>query len=163
MRKKTSDKNTIITNKSAFHDYFLEERFAAGIALQGWEVKALRAGRVQLKESHVLIKNGEIFLFGALITPLSAASSHVFADPQRTRKLLLHKNEIARLIGRTERDGYTIAPVNLYWQGGCVKVGIAIARGKKTFDKRQVKKDRDWQRQKSRVMKTHNRRGQHES
>lgn len=157
MRKKTSDKNNIITNKKAFHDYFLEEHFSAGIALEGWEVKALRAGRVQLKESHVLIKKGEVFLFGALITPLPAASSHVFPDPQRTRKLLLHKNEIARLIGRTERDGYTIAPLNLHWQRGCVKLAIAVARGKKAFDKRQVKKDRDWQRQKSRVMKTHNR------
>ncbi len=156
MRKKNSHDNNIISNRKAFYEYFIEEHFTAGIVLEGWEVKALRAGRVQLKESHVLIKKGELFLFGALITPLPAASSHVFPDPQRTRKLLLHKKEIAKLIGATERDGYTITPLQLFWKHGYVKVDIAIARGKKTFDKRQVKKDRDWQRQKSRVMKSHN-------
>ncbi len=156
MKKKPSHDNNIATNKKAFHDYFLEEHFEAGIALEGWEVKAVRAGRIQIKESHILVKNGEIFLFGALINPLPSASTHVFPDPQRTRKLLLHKQEIAKLIGAAERDGYTLAPVNLYWKNGYIKVDLAIAKGKKEFDKRQVKKERDWQRQKARVMKAHN-------
>lgn len=153
-KKKTSD-NNIITNKKAFHDYFLEEHFEAGIALEGWEVKALRAGRVQIKESHILIKNGEVFLFAAFINPLPSASTHVFPDPQRTRKLLLHKHQIAKLIGAAQRDGYTLAPINLYWKNGFVKVDVAIAKGKKEFDKRQVNKERDWQREKARVMKNH--------
>lgn len=156
MSKNKPKDNSIITNKKAFHDYFLEEHFEAGIALQGWEVKSLRAGRVQIKESHILVKNGEIFLFGALITPLPSASTHVFPDPQRTRKLLLHKHQIAKLIGAAERDGYTPAPVSLYWKNGFVKIDLAIAKGKKEFDKRQVKKDRDWERQKARIMKAHN-------
>ena len=155
-KKKPAHDNNIITNKKAFHDYFLEEHFEAGISLEGWEVKALRAGRIQVKESHILVKDGEVFLFGAYITPLPSASTHVFPDPSRTRKLLLHRHEISKLIGAVERDGYTIAPVNLYWKNGYVKVNIAIAKGKKEFDKRAVKKDRDWQRQKARVMKAHN-------
>lgn len=155
MKKKKTQDNNIITNKKAFHDYFLEEHFEAGIALEGWEVKALRAGRIQIKESHILIKNGEIFLFAALINPLSSASTHVFPDPQRTRKLLLHKHQIAKLIGAVQRDGYTLMPIHLYWKNGFVKVDIAIAKGKKEFDKRQVTKERDWQREKARVMKHH--------
>lgn len=156
MSKKTTNDNTIAKNKKALHDYFIEEHFEAGIALQGWEVKALRAGRVQLRDAHVLIRKGEVFLFGSLITPLLSASTHVIPDAQRTRKLLLHKHQIAKLIGASERDGYTLIPLNLYWKGGFAKADIAIARGKKDFDKRQVKKDRDWQRQKARVMKAHN-------
>lgn len=155
-KKKQTPDNNIITNRKAFHDYFLEEHFEAGISLQGWEVKALRAKRIQIKESHVLVKDGEIFLFGAYINPLPAASTHVIADPSRTRKLLLHRHEISKLIGAVERDGYTLAPVNLYWKNGRVKLNIAIAKGKKAFDKRAVKKDRDWQRQKARVLKKHN-------
>ena len=121
----------------------------------GWEVKALRAGRVQIKESHILVKDREIYLFGAYITPLPAASTHVIADPSRTRKLLLHGREIAKLIGAAQRDGYTLVPVNLYWKNGYVKVNLAIAKGKKAFDKRASEKDRDWSRQKERLMKIH--------
>lgn len=155
MSKKKQFENNIITNKKAFHDFFLEEHFEAGIALEGWEVKSLRAGKVQLKESYVLLKNGEVYLFGAYITPLSSASTHVFADPARTRKLLLHKHEIAKLIGAVEREGYTLAPINLYWKNGRVKLNLAIAKGKKAYDKRATEKDRDWQKQKSRMMKAH--------
>ena len=154
-KKPAHDKN-IITNKKAFHDYFLEEHFEAGISLEGWEVKALRAGRIQVKESHILVKNGEVFLFGAYINPLPSASTHVFPDPSRTRKLLLHRHEISKLIGASERDGYTLIPINLYWKNGYAKVNLAIAKGKKEYDKRATKKDRDWQRNKARVMKTHN-------
>lgn len=156
MSKKSKETdNNIITNREAFHDYFLEEHFEAGISLMGWEVKALRAGRVQIKESHILVKDREIYLFGAYITPLPAASTHVIADPSRTRKLLLHGREIAKLIGAAQRDGYTLVPVNLYWKNGYVKVNLAIAKGKKAFDKRASEKDRDWSRQKERLMKIH--------
>lgn len=155
-KKKKAPDNQIINNKKAFHDYFLEEHFEAGIALEGWEVKSLRAGRVQIKESHILVKNQEIFLFGALITPLPSASTHVFPDPQRTRKLLLHRHQIYKLMGAVERDGYTIMPISLYWKNGFVKVDIALARGKKSFDKRQSKRDHDWNLQKSRIMKNKN-------
>ena len=156
MSKKSKETdNNIITNRKAFYDYFLEEHFEAGISLMGWEVKALRAGRVQIKESHILVKDREIYLFGAYITPLPAASTHVIADPSRTRKLLLHGREIAKLIGAAQRDGYTLVPVNLYWKNGYVKVNLAIAKGKKAFDKRASEKDRDWSRQKERLMKIH--------
>ena len=156
MSKKSKETdNNIITNRKAFHDYFLEEHFEAGISLMGWEVKALRAGRVQIKESHILVKDREIYLFGAYITPLPAASTHVIADPSRTRKLLLHGREIAKLIGAAQRDGYTLVPVNLYCNNGSVKVNLAIAKGKKAFDKRASEKDRDWSRQKERLMKIH--------
>ena len=156
MSKKSKETdNNIITNRKDFHDYFLEEHFEAGISLMGWEVKALRAGRVQIKESHILVKDREIYLFGAYITPLPAASTHVIADPSRTRKLLLHGREIAKLIGAAQRDGYTLVPVNLYWKNGYVKVNLAIAKGKKAFDKRASEKDRDWSRQKERLMKIH--------
>ena len=149
MSKKSKETdNNIITNRKAFHDYFLEEHFEAGISLMGWEVKALRAGRVHVKDR-------EIYLFGAYITPLPAASTHVIADPSRTRKLLLHGREIAKLIGAAQRDGYTLVPVNLYWKNGYVKVNLAIAKGKKAFDKRASEKDRDWSRQKERLMKIH--------
>ncbi|WP_072282077.1 SsrA-binding protein SmpB [Rappaport israeli] len=155
-KKKPAHDNNIITNRKAFHDYFLEDHYEAGIALEGWEVKALRAGRVQIKESYILIKDGELFLFGAYITPLASASTHIIADPARTRKLLLHRYEINRLIGAVEREGYTLAPINLYWKNGRVKINLAVAKGKKSYDKRASKKERDWQRQKSRVMKQHN-------
>jgi len=145
--------STIAVNKRARFEYQLDERIEAGIALEGWEVKALRAGKIQFGESYVLLKNGEAFLFGCLISPLTSASSHVKADPMRTRRLLLHRRELDRLIGLVERKGQTIVPTAMYWSKGNVKVEIAIARGKQTHDKRRAEKDRDWQRQKSRLMK----------
>jgi SsrA-binding protein len=145
---------TIALNKKARHDYFIEERFEAGIALEGWEVKSLRAGRVQIQDSYVLIKDNEAFLFGALITPLPTASTHIQPDPQRTRKLLLHRRELNRLIGAVERRGYTVVPTALYWKQGKVKVEVGLAKGKQTHDKRAAEKERDWQRQKQRILKT---------
>lgn len=145
--------STIALNKRARFEYHLEERLEAGIALTGWEVKALRAGRVQFGESYVLLRGGEAFLFGCLITPLTSASSHVDADPMRTRRLLLHKQELARLIGMVERKGFTLIPTAMYWSRGKVKVEIALAKGKQKHDKRKTEKDRDWARQKSRIMK----------
>jgi SsrA-binding protein len=144
---------TIALNKKARHDYVLEDRFEAGIALEGWEVKSLRAGRVQIKESYVIIRHGEIFLLGAHITPLSSASTHVQADPTRTRKLLLHRTEIAKLIGAVERRGYTLVPLALYWKRGRAKLEIALAKGKKAHDKRAAIKERDWQREQQRLLK----------
>ncbi|HRQ63811.1 MAG TPA: SsrA-binding protein SmpB [Xanthomonadaceae bacterium] len=161
-KKKKSDKDsgsTIALNKRARFEYSLEDRFEAGVALEGWEVKALRAGRIAFSESYALIKNGEIFLFGAQITPLISASTHVRPDDRRTRKLLLHKREIARLIGAVERDGYTVIPTAMYWKNNRVKVELALARGKKLHDKRATEKERDWQRDKQRVMRQHNRAG----
>ncbi|ABQ13544.1 SsrA-binding protein SmpB [Dichelobacter nodosus] len=157
MSKKNTADNHIVTNKKVFHDYFLEEHFEAGIALEGWEVKAVRAGRIQIKESYILVKDQQVYLFGALIHPLASASSHIFPEAQRTRKLLLHRYQIAKLIGASERDGYTLMPVSLYWKNGFVKVDVAIAKGKKEFDKRQVKKDQDWKKTQSRIMKAHKR------
>src|SRR5579862_2273223 len=148
---------SIVENRRALHDYFIEERFEAGIALEGWEVKSLRAGRVQLDQSYILLKNGEAWLFGASITPLLTASTHIHPDPQRTRKLLLHQSEINKLIGSVERKGYTLIPLKLYWKNNRVKLNIALAKGKKTHDKRATEKDRDWQRQKQRAMKSFNR------
>ena len=145
--------STIALNKKARHDFFIEERFEAGLALEGWEVKSLRAGRVQIKESYVTVKNGEAFLFGAHITPLPAASTHVTPDPTRTRKLLLHRRELDNLIGLTERKGYTLVPLALYWKRGMAKVEIGLAKGKKMHDKRATEKERDWQREKERVLK----------
>jgi SsrA-binding protein len=147
--------NTIVVNKKARHDFFIEERFEAGIALEGWEVKSLRAGRVQLRDSYVLLKDGEAYLFGALITPLPTASTHVHPDPQRTRKLLLHRKELGKLIGAVERKGYALIATALYWKHGKVKVEVCLARGKQTHDKRQTEKERDWQRQKQRILKSH--------
>lgn len=144
---------TIALNKRARFEYHLDERFEAGIELRGWEVKALRAGRVQFGDSYVLLKNGEAFLFGCLVTPLSAASSHVNADPTRTRRLLMHRREIDHLIGMVERKGQTVIPTAMYWKQGRVKVEIAVARGKKLHDKRKTEKDRDWERQKARLMR----------
>ena len=148
---------SIVDNRKAFHDYFIEERYEAGVVLEGWEVKAIRAGRANITEAYAVVRNGELFLFGAQITPLIQASTHVVADDRRTRKLLLHKREIDVLIGKVERDGYTIVPTSLYWKGNKVKAGISLAKGKQTHDKREASKDRDWARDKQRVMRRHNR------
>ncbi|HEY3488293.1 MAG TPA: SsrA-binding protein SmpB [Gammaproteobacteria bacterium] len=145
----------IALNRQARHEYFIEEALEAGLSLQGWEVKSLRDGHVQLKESYVLLKNAEAWLFGAHITPLSTASTHIHADPVRTRKLLMHRQELNRLIGAVERKGYTLIPLSLYWNKGKVKLEVGLAKGKKAHDKRAVEKDRDWQRQKQRMLKQH--------
>ena len=144
---------SIVQNKKAFHDYFIEERYEAGIVLEGWEVKAIRAGRTQLKEAYVIIKNGELFLIGAHISPLATASTHVHPDPTRTRKLLLHGNEIARLIGMVERAGYTLMPLDMHYTRGRIKLEIGLAKGKKQHDKREAEKERDWQREKQRLLR----------
>ncbi|MGH8614668.1 MAG: SsrA-binding protein SmpB [Gammaproteobacteria bacterium] len=145
--------STVAVNKKAKHDYFIEERMEAGMQLEGWEVKSLRAGRVQLRDSYVLLKSGEAWLFGALITPLPTASSHIQPDPTRSRKLLLHGDEIAKLIGATERKGYTAIATALYWKRGRAKLEVGLAKGKKAYDKRAVEKERDWQREKQRLLK----------
>jgi SsrA-binding protein len=152
-KKPKSPSSTIALNKKARHDYHIEERFEAGMALEGWEVKSMRAGRVQLKESHVSIHNGELYLLGAHISPLASASTHVQADPTRRRKLLMHRSEISKLIGAVERRGYTLVPLALYWKRGRAKLEIALARGKKAHDKRASIKERDWKREQARVLK----------
>ncbi len=144
---------SIVQNKKAFHDYFIEDRFEAGIALQGWEVKAIRAGRAQIKEAYVIIQGGEIFLIGAHISPLPSASTHLTPDPTRTRKLLLHAQEIERLIGSVERAGYALVPLDLHYKQGRVKLTIGLARGKKQHDKRATEKDKDWRRQQQRLLR----------
>jgi SsrA-binding protein len=144
---------TIARNKKAGHEYFIEDRYEAGISLEGWEVKSLRAGRVNISEAYVTIKDGEAFLFGALITPLASASTHVSPDPTRTRKLLLHREELNKLIGLTERKGYTLVPTAMYWKRGRAKLEIGLAKGKKLHDKRADTKERDWQREKERLFK----------
>ncbi|MGC1549441.1 MAG: SsrA-binding protein SmpB [Rhodanobacter sp.] len=148
---------TIALNKRARHEYHIDQRYEAGIALQGWELKALRAGRINFTESYAIVRNGEIFLFGASIPPLISASTHVIAEDRRTRKLLLHKHEIDHLIGAIERKGYTLVPTAMYWKGNKVKVEIGVARGKQEHDKRNTEKERDWQREKQRTMNSHNR------
>lgn len=148
---------SIVENKKAFHDYFIEERYEAGVVLQGWEVKAIRAGRVQLKEAYVIVRNGEVFLFGAHISALATASTHVHPEATRTRKLLLNAEEIKRLIGKVERAGYTLVPINLHFVKGRIKCEIGLAKGKKQHDKRATEKDRDWQREQQSIMKTHRR------
>ena len=153
-KAKSNRSSTIAQNKKARHDYHLEEHFEAGLALQGWEVKSLRAGNAQLRDSYVLLKDGEAFLFGATITPLPSASTHVNPEPQRTRKLLLHRREIDHLRGAVERKGLTAIALALYWKTGKAKVDIALARGKKQHDKRAAEKDRDWQREKARILKS---------
>jgi SsrA-binding protein len=144
---------SIAQNKKALHDYFIEERFEAGLALEGWEVKAIRAGRAHLKEGYVVIRGAELFLIGAHITPLPEASTHIKPDPVRTRKLLLHAAEIARLIGKVERAGYTLVPLDLHYKGGRVKCEIGLAKGKKQYDKREVEREREWQRERQRIIK----------
>ncbi len=144
---------SIITNKKAFHDYFIEEKFEAGICLQGWEVKAIRAGRANIKEAYVVVRDGEIFIFGMHITPLASASTHIHPDPVRTRKLLLHARQISKLIGLVERAGYTLMPLDLHYLRGRIKVEIGLAKGKKQHDKRDAEKTRDWEREKARLMR----------
>jgi SsrA-binding protein len=144
---------SIVDNKKAFHDYFIEDRHEAGLVLEGWEVKAIRAGRAQLKEAYVIVKQGEVFLIGAHITPLLSASTHVHPDPVRTRKLLLHAEEINKLIGKVERAGYTLVPLDLHYSKGRVKLSIGLAKGKKQHDKRDAEKERDWVREKARLMR----------
>ncbi len=156
MAKKTAKKpagNMIAVNRRARHDYFIEDTFEAGLALEGWEVKALRAGNAQLTEAYVHVKNGEAWLIGAHFSPLRTASTHVKADPTRTRKLLLHRQELDRLVGNVERKGYTLVPLDLHWTRGRAKLAIGLGKGKKQHDKRADKKDRDWQRQKERMLK----------
>lgn len=145
--------NLITDNRKARHNYQIEETMEAGITLAGWEVKSLRAGKAQLAESHVIIKNGEAFLLNAHIAPLITASTHIQVVPDRSRKLLLNKRELDKLIGAIERKGYTIVPLNLHWKNNRVKVDIALAKGKKLYDKRQTEKRRDWDRQKQKLMK----------
>jgi SsrA-binding protein len=144
---------SIVENKKAFHDYFVEERFEAGIALEGWEVKAIRAGRAQLKEAYVIVSNGEVFLIGAHVSPLPTASTHVQPDPTRTRKLLLNAGEINKLIGAVERAGYTLVPINLHYARRRIKLEIGLAKGKKQHDKRAAERDRDWKREQQRLMR----------
>jgi len=149
----TASKMSIIDNRKAFHDYFIEERYEAGLALEGWEVKAIRAGRAQIKEAYVLVRNAEIFVIGMHISPLLAASTHVKPDPVRTRKLLLNAREIDTLIGKVERAGFTLVPLDLHYTKGRVKMEVGLAKGKKQFDKRETEKQRDWDREKQRLMR----------
>ena len=151
-KKKTAD-NVIAVNRRALHDYFIEERFEAGLSLQGWEVKSLRSGKANISEAYVTPKNGEMLLLGATITPLKHSCAFVVSDPQRTRRLLLNKSEINKLIGHAQRSGYTIIPLKMYWKGSWAKLEIAIARGKQEHDKRDSIKTKEWQRTKERIMK----------
>jgi SsrA-binding protein len=158
-KQKAKDKKgggTIALNKRARHEYHIDERYEAGVALQGWEVKSLRAGRTNLTDAYAIVRNGEIHLFGASIVPLISASTHVVADDRRTRKLLLHREEIDKLIGAVERKGYTLVPLAMYWKGNKVKIELGLARGKQDHDKRNALKDKDWQRDKQRAMRAHN-------
>lgn len=153
MKNTQKANTTIAVNRKAQHEFFIEDRFEAGLVLQGWEVKSLRAGRVQLDQGYILLKRGEAWLFGALITPLQTVSTHITPDPQRNRKLLLHQREINKLIGSIERRGYTAVPLALYWKNNRAKIEIGLAKGKKLHDKRATEKERDWQRQKQRLLK----------
>ena len=144
---------SIVENKKAFHDYFIEERYEAGIVLEGWEAKAIRAGRVQLKEAYVIISNGELFLIGSHISALSTVSTHVQPDPTRTRKLLLNAAEVDKLIGAVERAGYTLVPLDMHYARGRIKLEIGLAKGKKQHDKRETEKDRDWKREQQRLLR----------
>lgn len=152
-KKPRTPSSTIALNKRARHEYALEERMEAGLALEGWEVKSLRAGKVQLVDAYVLLKNNEAFLFGAHITPLPTASTHIQPDPTRSRKLLLHRDEIDKLIGAVDRKGYSLIPTAMYWKKGRAKLEIALAKGKKAHDKRAAVKERDWQRDKQRLLR----------
>ena len=144
---------SIADNKKAFHDYFVEDRFEAGLVLEGWEVKAIRAGRVQIKEAYVVLKGAEVFIIGMHISALPTASTHIQPDPVRTRKLLLHAEEIRKLIGKVERAGYALVPLDLHYAKGRIKLAIGLARGKKQYDKRDAEKQRDWQREKQRLVR----------
>ena len=151
--KPQAGSSTIALNKKARHDFFIEERFEAGLELQGWEVKSLRESRVQLSESYILVKNNEAWLLGVHISPLLSASTHITPDATRTRKLLLHRRELDKLIGAVERKGYTIVPLALYWKKGRAKLEVALARGKQSHDKRATEKERDWGREKQRLLR----------
>ena len=147
---------SIVQNKKAFHDYFIEEKYEAGIVLEGWEVKAIRDNRTNIKEAYVIIQRGEIYLIGCHITPMGAASTHIRPDAIRTRKLLLHSEEISKLIGKVERLGYTLVPIDMHFKGGRIKIEIGLAKGKKQYDKRHAEKERDWERDKARIMRSAN-------
>ncbi len=155
-KDKASGSGTIALNKRARHEYHLEQKHEAGLALQGWELKSIRAGRANITEAYAVIRDGELYLFGAQFTPLISASTHVVAEERRTRKLLLHRNEIDVLIGKVQREGYTLVPTALYWKGNKVKAELALARGKQTHDKREASKERDWNREKQRLLRRHN-------
>jgi SsrA-binding protein len=158
MAKPTKDSERLIAeNRKARFDYFIEERFEAGLVLQGWEVKAIRGGRANLKEAYVVVKSGELMLIGAHISPLTTASTHVHPDPTRTRRLLLHREEINRLIGKVERAGYTLTPLDLHYSKGRVKLAIGLAKGKKQHDKRAAIKEREWNREQQRLLRTNSR------
>ena len=152
-KKKESGPASIAQNKKARFDYFIEDRIEAGLALQGWEVKSMRAGKAQLTDSFVIFRDGEAYLLGAHVTPLNTVSTHVIAEPKRTRKLLMNRREIDRLVGLVERKGYTLIALELYWSKNKVKVKVGLAKGKKQHDKRDTEKDRDWQRDKSRALR----------
>ncbi|MGA2024863.1 MAG: SsrA-binding protein SmpB [Steroidobacteraceae bacterium] len=153
MAKAESTERVIAENRRARHEYFIEDRLEAGLVLEGWEVKSMRAGRAQLAEAYVYVRNGEAFLIGAHLAPLRTVSTHKPADPVRTRKLLLHRHELDRLIGATERRGFTVVPLELYWKQGRAKLQIGLAKGKKQHDKRATEKERDWQRDRARVLR----------
>jgi SsrA-binding protein len=155
-KKAKRSPSSIALNKKARFNYFIEERFEAGLALKGWEVKSLRAGKAQLSESYVTLRGGEAWLLGSHITPMHSASSHVKTDPTRTRKLLMHRRELDRLTGLVERRGYTLVPLELYWGRGKAKLAVGLAKGKQQHDKRATEKDRDWQRDRARILKSHN-------
>lgn len=160
MTKKKSHKPgsaTIALNKRARHEYFIEDEIEAGLSLQGWEVKSLRAGKANISDSYVIMRDGEAYLFGATITPLNVASTHVVCDPTRTRKLLLKQRELANLYGQLNRDGYTVVALSLYWKNAWCKIKIGVAKGKKDHDKRDTIKDREWKLDKARIMKNANR------
>lgn len=152
-KKGNSGGSTIALNRKARHDFHIEERFEAGLVLEGWEVKSLRAGRANLSESYVLLRDGEAWLFGCRIEPLTSASTHVNADPVRSRKLLLHRKELGKVFGGVQKDGYTCIPLAMYWVRGRVKCEIGLAKGKQKFDKRATEKERDWNRQKQRLLR----------
>jgi len=144
---------SIVQNRKAYHDYFIEEKYEAGMVLEGWEVKSIRAGRVQIAEAYVIVKDGAVYLIGCHITPLTSASTHVKPDPTRTRKLLLKEEELDRLIGKVERAGYTLVPLDLHFRKGWIKAEVGLAKGKKQHDKREAEKERDWQREKQRLLR----------
>jgi len=158
-KKKQSGDSTIALNKRARHEYHIDERYECGISLQGWEVKSLRAGRINLSDAYAIVRNGEIYLFGASIPPLLSASTHIVADDRRTRKLLLHRAEIDKLLGAVERKGYTLVPIAMYWKHNRVKVEIGLAKGKQEHDKRASEKERDWNREKQAAMRARNKLG----
>lgn len=156
-KKPKQPSNTIVQNKKARHDFFIEDSLEAGLELKGWEIKSLREGKVQLVDSYVLLKDGEAFLLGALITPLATASTHFVTDPTRTRKLLLHRRELDKLAAAVEQKGYTCVCTRLYWKNHLVKAEVALAKGKAQHDKRATEKERDWNREKQRILQVNNR------